>query len=159
MVCIVDYDTTSGECEIQVNVPVWPEPHYPDGTHSSAWVGAVYEMDETVTATWYFIVNFDIDYRLNCGYGSIVTIDVVLRVYSSMAALLQERTAWSDYMEGPPDGWDDIEYDLNNQAEWESFTANLVDGLTYTFAVGLRITTDYRLNQFIMEVEIGTAMT
>lgn len=137
----VEADATDGECEIQVDPLIWPL-WYVEDTESIAWVAGVYEMGQTVTQTWYFIANWDIDYRLNCGWLGKVTISIVFRVYDADNELLQERTVWSVSHQGPRYSWDDIEWDLDNEADFESFTEDLTNGHTYKFAVGLKIHID-----------------
>jgi len=136
----VDASATDGECEIQVDPLIWPL-WYVEDTESIAWVAGVYEMDQTVTQTWYFIANWDIDYRLNCGWSGKVTISIVFRVYDAENEWIQERTVWDRSMQGPPTSWDDFE-DEDSDADFESFTVDLTNGYTYKFAVGLKIHID-----------------
>ncbi|MGM0687570.1 MAG: hypothetical protein ACQET3_11415, partial [Promethearchaeati archaeon] len=104
----VDADAISGICEIQVNPKVWPL-WYGKGLYGEAWVAEDVEMSETITATWYFTAQWDIDFRLNCGWGGKVKIEVRFLVMDANEDEKQSKSAWSYTFTGPAFSWDDYE--------------------------------------------------
>ncbi len=130
-------DATTGECWIQVDPLSWPW-WYEGGTWSAAVIGAVYTTDQSVTATWYFLSSWDLDYRLNCGWGGSVTISVVYRVYNANQERIADTTAWSKTWVGPAFSWDDWDEEISKDI-YKSFTLDLSNGQTYYFAVGLKV--------------------
>lgn len=135
----VDADAISGICEIQVNPKVWPL-WYGAGLYGEAWVAQDVEMSETITSTWYFTAQWDIDFRLNCGWGGKVKIEVRFLVMDANEDEKESKSAWSYRFTGPAFNWDDYEDVNTDDSETEGFSCNLYSGYTYKFAAVLRVT-------------------
>lgn len=129
--------SSSGECEIEVVNLAWPFA-YPEGSQSAAIVGAEYETDQSVTATWYISSSWTLDYKLSLGFLGSATLLVVYYVYDSDEVLLEQKTAWSVTVIGSLFGWDTSSGELD-EGIYKSFTVNLENSETYYIVVGLKI--------------------